>query len=62
MAHATLDTQQLISHTRAALVDTNASLQGSEGRIFSVSEVHNFRDTVVPIEACLYNCTERSLA
>ena len=30
-AHATLDTEQLISHTRTAPVDTIASLQGSGG-------------------------------
>ena len=29
--HATSDTEQLISHTKTALVDTIACLQGSDG-------------------------------
>ena len=39
-AHATLDTEQLISHTWAALVDTGASLWGSNGGDVTVSEIH----------------------
>ena len=39
-AHAVLDTEQLISHTRSPLVDTFASLQGSDGGVFAASEVH----------------------
>ena len=39
-AHATLDTEQLISCTRASLVDAIASLQGSDGRVISVLGVH----------------------
>ena len=39
-ALASLDTEQLISHTRAAFVDTIASLQDSDGGVLSVSEVH----------------------
>ena len=35
-AHATLD----IDNTRAALVDTIASLQGADGSIIAASEVH----------------------
>ena len=36
----TLDTEQLISHTCTVLVNTIASLQGSDGEIIPVSEVH----------------------
>ena len=39
-AHATLDTEQLISLFRVALVDTLSSLPDSEGGIIPVSEVH----------------------
>ena len=39
-AHATLDTGQLISHLRFALVDTLSSLRNSEGGVLPVSEVH----------------------
>ena len=38
-AHATLDTEQLISHLRVALLGTLSSLPGSEGGIIPVSEV-----------------------
>ena len=38
-AHATLDTEQLISHLRVALLDTLSSLPNSEGGIIPVSEV-----------------------
>ena len=38
-AHATLDTEQLISCLRVALVDTLSSLPNSEGGIITVSEV-----------------------
>ena len=38
-AYATLDTEQLISHLRVALVDTLSSLPNSEGGIIPVSEV-----------------------
>ena len=38
--HTSLDTEQFISHTRTALVDTIASLQGSDGGVIPVSEVH----------------------
>ena len=37
--HATLDEEQLISHTRCALVDTFASLQGPNREVIPVSEV-----------------------
>ena len=37
---ATLDKEQLISHTRTALIDTITSLLGSDGGVISVSEVH----------------------
>ena len=39
-AHATLDTEQLISHLRVVLHDTLSSLPNSEGGIIPVSEVH----------------------
>ena len=39
-AHATLDTEQLISHLRVALVDTLSSLPDAEGGVIPVSEVH----------------------
>ena len=39
-AHATLDTEQLISHLRVALLDTLSSLPDSEGGIIPVSKVH----------------------
>ena len=35
VAHATLDTEQLISHNRTALVDIIASLWGSDGRVIA---------------------------
>ena len=39
-AHVTLDTEQLISCLRVALLDTLSSLPNSEGGIIPVSEVH----------------------
>ena len=39
-AHATLDTEQLISHLQVALVDTLSSLPEAEGDYIPVSEVH----------------------
>ena len=39
-AHATLDTQQLISHLQVSLVDTLSSLPEAEGDVIPVSEVH----------------------
>ena len=38
-AHATLDTEHLISHLRVALLDTHSPLPDSEGGILPVSEV-----------------------
>ena len=38
-AHVTLDTEQLISHTRA-LVNTFTSQQSSDGEVTAASEVH----------------------
>ena len=38
--HDTLDTEQFISHTRTVLVDTIACLQGSDGSLIAVSEMH----------------------
>ena len=40
VAYATLDTGQLISHTRIVLVDTIASVQGSDGGVITASEVY----------------------
>ena len=39
-AHATLDTEQLISHLQVALFDTLSSLPKAEGDVIPVSEVH----------------------
>ena len=39
-AHATQDTEQLISFTSTALVDTIASVEDSDGGVIPVSEVH----------------------
>ena len=41
-AHATLDTEPLISHLRVALVDTLSSLPEAEGGVIPVSEVQNY--------------------
>ena len=38
-AHATLDTEQLISHLQVVLVDTLSSLPEAEGDVIPVSEV-----------------------
>ena len=53
-AHATLDTEQLISSLRVALADTLSSLPNSEGGVIPVSElhdlllkIHNVLDTAV---------------
>ena len=53
-AHATLDTEQLISYLRGALLDTLSSLPDSKGGIIPVSEVyelllkvHDILDNVV---------------
>ena len=48
-AHATLDTEQLISHIGTTLVDTNASLQGLDGEVIPVSEVHELLNKVLVI-------------
>ena len=39
-AYASLDTEQLISHTRAASDDTITFLKCSDGRVKAASEVH----------------------
>ena len=39
-AHATLDTEQLISYLRVALADTLTSLPDSEGGVIPVTKVH----------------------
>ena len=48
-AHATLDTEQLISHTRIAFIDTISSLQDFEGGVNSVSEVHELLTNILDI-------------
>ena len=48
-ASGTLDTEQLISHTRATLVDTIASVYGSDRGVISVSEVHELLTTIYDI-------------
>ena len=48
-AHAFLDTEHLISHARTALVDTVASLQGSEGGMIVASEVHELLTKIYKI-------------
>ena len=55
VAHATLDTEQLISHLQVALVDTLSSLPKAEGDVIPVSEVcelllqiHGILDKAVP--------------
>ena len=40
VAHATLDKEQIIHHIRTAVGDTIASLQGSDGGMIAVMEVH----------------------
>ena len=39
-AHATLDTEQVMSHLQVALVDTLSSLPEAEGGVIPVSDVH----------------------
>ena len=39
LAYATLDTEQLVSNTRTAVVNTIASLQDSDGGVIPVQEV-----------------------
>ena len=73
-AYPTMDTEQLISHTRTAVVDTIASLQDWEGNVIAASEVHelltkihDILDNTVPkwvgntthILACLFNSVLR---
>ena len=41
-AHATLDTQQLISYTRVALIDAVASIQGSDGDVIALKKCKNY--------------------
>ena len=47
--YATLDTTQLISHTRTVLVDTIASLQHSDGGVIPVSEVYELLTKICDI-------------
>ena len=42
VAHATVDTEQLISHSRAALVDTVASLLGSNDGMIAALKCMNY--------------------
>ena len=54
--HATLDTEQLIFHTRMALADTIASFQGSNGGVIAASEVH---ETIAKIQDILDNAISK---
>ena len=51
-APATLDTGQLISHTRASLADTVSYLQGSNRGPISVSKVHELLTEIFDILDC----------
>ena len=51
-AHATVDIEHLIFHTRAALVHTITSLQGSDGGIMSVPGVHELLPKIHDILGC----------
>ena len=46
MAHATLDTDKLIPHTRSALVDTITSLQGSDVGMIATSYMHELHTKI----------------
>ena len=45
-AHATSETEQLISHMRTAMVDMFTSLQGSDREGSPVSELHNILNKI----------------
>ena len=45
-AYVTLDTEQLISHTRIVLDDTFTSLQVSDRELIPVSEVHDLLNII----------------
>ena len=49
LLHASLNTEQLISHFRVALVDTLSSLPDFEGGVIPVSEVHKLLLKVLDI-------------
>ena len=44
-----LDTEQLISHTKAAVVDTIAPIQGSDGGVIAASGVHKLLTGILDI-------------
>ena len=46
-AHATLDTEQLTSHLRVALIDTLCSLPDAEGGVILLLKVHDILDKAV---------------
>ena len=56
VAHATLDMEQFIPHTRTALVDTIASLQDSLGGVIPVVEAH---ELLTKIHDILDNATAK---
>ena len=73
-AYTTLDTEQLLFHTRTVLIDIIASLQGSDGGVITASEVHelptkihdilasavsNWVGNMAHILACLFNTASR---
>ena len=39
-AHTSQDTEELFTHTRTALVETTAFLQGSDGEVITASELY----------------------
>ena len=57
-AHATLDTEQLISHLQVALVDTFSSLPKAEGDVIPVSEVH---ELLLQIHGILYKAVSKQV-
>ena len=40
-AHVTLEMEKLVSHRKAATVDTTTTLQDSDGEVIPFSEVHD---------------------
>ena len=49
VAHATLDTEQLLSHTRTALVDTVNFLQGSDDGLVAASKMYELLTNIYDI-------------
>ena len=47
-AHATLEADQLTSHTRSTIVDTITSLQDTDEKVILVSEVYDLLNIIIP--------------